>query len=67
MSRFKVGELQVETGASVILEGSKSPHFHTVLSGAAVREIRSPTGGGNSSISSFPAISSAFRPACSAR
>lgn len=38
MERFKMGELQVEAGAPVMLEGSKSPHFHTVLSGVGIRE-----------------------------
>ena len=37
MERFKTGELHVEAGTPVVVEGSKSPHFHTVLSGAALR------------------------------
>lgn len=37
MSKFKMGELQVDAGAPVVLEGSKSPHFHTVLAGSAIR------------------------------
>ena len=44
MDRFKMGELQVEARAPVMLEGSKSPHFHTVLSGVGVREKFLPDG-----------------------
>lgn len=38
METFKMGELQVEAGAPVILEGSNSPHFFTTLSGVGVRQ-----------------------------
>lgn len=44
MKTFKMGELQIEAGAPVILEGSNSPHFHTVLSGVGIREKSLPDG-----------------------
>lgn len=44
MDRFKTGELHVEAGTPVVIEGSKSPHFHTVLSGAALRTKLLPDG-----------------------
>ncbi len=34
---FKQGELQVQPGASILLEGTNSPHLYTVLRGAAFR------------------------------
>ncbi|MBX3579677.1 MAG: Crp/Fnr family transcriptional regulator [Rhizobiaceae bacterium] len=37
VSRFKKGELGVEKGASVLVEGSHSAHLYTVLSGWAFR------------------------------
>ncbi|WP_019172324.1 Crp/Fnr family transcriptional regulator [Pseudaminobacter salicylatoxidans] len=37
VSRFKRGELAVEKGATVLLEGSHSAHLYTVLSGWAFR------------------------------
>lgn len=44
MERFKMGELHVDAGAPVILEGSSSPHFYTVLSGAGMRDKGLPDG-----------------------
>ncbi|QIE55689.1 Crp/Fnr family transcriptional regulator [Pikeienuella piscinae] len=38
MDSFKMGELHVDAGAPVILEGSNSPHFYTVLRGAGMRD-----------------------------
>lgn len=37
MSRFKKGELAVERGATVLVEGSHSAHLYTVLSGWGFR------------------------------
>lgn len=37
VSTFKRGELSVERGSTVLLEGSSSPHLYTVLSGWAFR------------------------------
>jgi len=37
ISRFKKGELTVERGATVLVEGSHSAHLYTVLSGWAFR------------------------------
>jgi CRP-like cAMP-binding protein len=37
VSRFKAGELQVETGATILREGTSSAHLYTVLSGWAFR------------------------------
>lgn len=44
MMRFKVGELNVAPGASVILEGIDSPHLYTVLSGWMFRHKTLPDG-----------------------
>lgn len=44
MDRFKMGELHVEAGAPVILEGTTSPHFYTVLAGAGMRDKALPDG-----------------------
>lgn len=44
MKSFKMGELQVDAGAAVIMEGSKSPHFFTVLSGVGIRDKTLPDG-----------------------
>ena len=44
METFKMGELQIEAGAPVILEGSNSPHFFTTLSGVGVRQKALPDG-----------------------
>lgn len=35
--KFKRGELRIERGASILVEGSHNPHFYTVLSGWAFR------------------------------
>ena len=37
MSRFKIGELSVEPGATILVEGAHSAHLYTVLSGCAFR------------------------------
>lgn len=37
VSQFKVGELSVERGATVLVEGTHSPHIYTVLSGLGFR------------------------------
>lgn len=37
LRRFKMGELSIEAGAPIILEGANSPHFHTVLNGVGLR------------------------------
>ena len=37
MQRFKVGELAVNAGTPLLLEGSKSPQLYTVLDGIALR------------------------------
>lgn len=37
MVNFKNGELNVDPGAAVVMEGSTSPHLFTVLEGAGVR------------------------------
>lgn len=44
MKSFKMGELQVDAGSPVIQEGSKSPHFFTVLSGVGIRDKSLPDG-----------------------
>lgn len=38
MESFKMGELRIDAGSPVILEGSNSPHFFTTLSGVGVRQ-----------------------------
>lgn len=38
MQRFKSGELQVEAGTTVLMEGSSSPQLLTVLSGMGLRQ-----------------------------
>ncbi|MBD9374223.1 Crp/Fnr family transcriptional regulator [Rhizobium sp. ARZ01] len=37
VSRFKAGELSVERGATILVEGTHSPHIYTVLSGLGFR------------------------------
>ena len=37
VSQFKVGELSVERGATVLVEGTHSPHIYTVLNGLGFR------------------------------
>jgi CRP-like cAMP-binding protein len=37
MQRFKTGEMQVEAGTTVLLEGAKAPQLYTVLRGMGVR------------------------------
>ncbi len=41
VKEFKAGELNVETGTTVLLEGTNSAHLYTVLSGWAFRYARS--------------------------
>ena len=44
VKEFKAGELNVETGTTVLLEGTNSAHLYTVLSGWAFRYKRLPDG-----------------------
>ncbi len=44
MEKFKMGELRIDAGSPVILEGSNSPHFFTTLSGVGVRDKALPDG-----------------------
>src|SRR6266404_2104326 len=44
VKQFKVGELSVEAGATVLGEGTNSPHLYTVLSGWAFRYKTLPDG-----------------------
>jgi CRP-like cAMP-binding protein len=39
MEKFKVGELTVEPGTPILLEGSNAPQLYTVLSGMGIRDI----------------------------
>lgn len=45
MTSFKTGELVVEPGTTLLLEGSNSPQLFTVLSGMGVRYKTLPDGG----------------------
>ena len=38
MQKFKSGELTVEPGTQILMEGSNSPQLYTVLSGMGIRE-----------------------------
>ncbi len=44
MQTFKVGELVVEPGAPLLMEGSNSPQLYTVLSGLGLRYKLTPDG-----------------------
>ena len=44
VSQFKVGELVVDAGSTILLEENPSPHFYTVLDGWAFRHKSLPTG-----------------------
>lgn len=44
MRRFKAGELVVEPGTPILLEGSNSPQLYTVLEGLGVRSKHLPDG-----------------------
>lgn len=44
VSRFKKGELSVQKGATLLMEGSRNPHFYTVLSGWGFRYKLMPDG-----------------------
>ena len=37
MQDFKVGELAIQAGSTILMEGSNSPHIYTVLSGMGTR------------------------------
>ncbi|NVK35138.1 MAG: Crp/Fnr family transcriptional regulator [Rhodobacteraceae bacterium] len=37
VSKFKTGELTVDAGATILLEGNKTPHLYTILEGWAFR------------------------------
>jgi CRP-like cAMP-binding protein len=39
MEKFKVGELSVDPGTPILLEGSRAPQLYTVLSGMAIRDM----------------------------
>lgn len=45
MRRFKTGELQVEAGTTVLLEGAKAPQLYTVLHGMGLRSKAADDGG----------------------
>lgn len=44
MQRFKMGELQVEPGTPILMEGSNAPQLYTVLRGMGVRYKLTPDG-----------------------
>ncbi|QXT39110.1 Crp/Fnr family transcriptional regulator [Gymnodinialimonas ceratoperidinii] len=44
MRRFKIGELKVDAGATVLMEGSNSPQLFSVLSGLGLRYKLLPNG-----------------------
>jgi len=44
MQKFKSGELEVESGATLMMEGSNSPQLFTVLEGMGLRYKTLPTG-----------------------
>jgi CRP-like cAMP-binding protein len=44
IQRFKAGELVVEPGAQILVEGSTAPQLYTVLSGLGIREKKLHTG-----------------------
>jgi CRP-like cAMP-binding protein len=44
MQKFKSGELEVEAGATLMMEGSNSPHLFTVLDGMGLRYKTLATG-----------------------
>lgn len=37
MKKFKVGELSVDPGTTILMQGSNSPQLYTVLSGMGIR------------------------------
>ncbi|HBM39503.1 MAG TPA: Crp/Fnr family transcriptional regulator, partial [Sulfitobacter sp.] len=37
MQKFKVGELSVDPGTTILMQGSNSPQLYTVLSGMGIR------------------------------
>ncbi|MEW9918004.1 Crp/Fnr family transcriptional regulator [Marimonas sp. MJW-29] len=39
MQRFKVGELTVDAGTPILMEGSNAPQLYTVLSGMGIRDL----------------------------
>lgn len=44
MQKFKVGELTVEPGTPLLMEGSNSPQLYTVLSGMGIRDKKLSNG-----------------------
>lgn len=44
MDRFKVGELIVDPGTPILMEGSNAPQLFTVLSGMGIRDTSLPNG-----------------------
>ena len=44
MQKFKAGELTVEAGTPILLEGSNAPQLYTVLSGMGIRDTSLPNG-----------------------
>lgn len=44
MKRFKVGELSVDKGTPILMQGSNSPQLYTVLRGMGVRFVVLPNG-----------------------
>ena len=63
MQKFKVGELSVDPGTTILMQGSNSPQLYTVLSGMG----RWIMVNGRSLTLSSPAISWGFRPVCLAK
>jgi CRP-like cAMP-binding protein len=44
MQKFKVGELSVDKGTPLLMQGAKSPQLYTVLKGMGIRYIVLPNG-----------------------
>ena len=44
MNRFKVGELTVDPGTPILMEGSNSPQLYTVFDGMGLRHKSTPSG-----------------------
>ena len=44
MQKFKVGELTVDPGTTILMEGSNAPQLYTVLSGMGIRDKRLENG-----------------------
>ncbi len=44
LERFRAGEMSVESGTQILLEGSNAPQFYTVLAGMGLRDKTLPDG-----------------------